>query len=433
MESPHKNYETLKSLRTKIAKLMLDMKVDSYTCVLKIVGKEKLYTSNLSKISLEENETTSGVFQIFYNKKRYILKVTNFDDLQEQIQQIPASTSLMAPSEYYEEKSLYHTSIDYRANNFILPIEKLSTMMDTLFEIVKSYQLIDETMILINSFCDHLIFNSAGYENYRYTSAAFFDACLLSSDNDSKYTSYYGTPLSVNTDYKLCIQNMAEDMQKFKEKTIIPIGKYPVIFHREVAASLVDMIISALEGSAIWDKQSFLINKLGEQIFANNINIIEDPQMKDSIYNSPADMEGVAIEKKHIIENGFIKTLLLNREYGTKLNSPSTGNGWDFSIGYTNIFLQPEDHSLKDLIKIMHTGILVMQTIGDGFHVYNGEISICIKGFYYEDNIFKGTVTGTLSGNLVDIMQEVSIGNDLFFKYSLSSPSILVAPMTFAN
>jgi len=433
METPHKNYETLKNLKIAIEGWMSQIKVDSYTCLLKITRKEKLYSSNLFKTSLEENETTSGTFQIFYNKKRYILKVTDFNDLEDQIQQIPLVTALMEPSEYYEEKSFYQAPLYEKSSNFVMPIEKLTGIMDNLFTTIKSYQLVDETLILSNSFADYLIFNKEGYENYRCISVAFFDACLLASENNNKYTSYFGTPLSANSNLDDYIKNMAEDIEKFKVKTTIPIGEYPVIFHRDVSSSLIDMIISGADGGALWDKESFLLNKIGEKVFASNINIIEDPQLVNSRYNSAADMEGVPIKKKYLVENGVVKTMLLNREYAQKFDSVSTGNGWDFSIGYTNMFLQPEDNSLTDLIERMSTGIVVLQTIGDGFHVHNGEISICIQGFYYEDNIFKGTVTGTLSGNIVHIMQQVSIGNDLFFKYSLSTPSILVAPMTFAN
>jgi predicted Zn-dependent protease len=154
--------------------------------------------------------------------------------------------------------------------------------------------------------------------------------------------------------------------------------------------------------------------------------------VKDSIYNGTVDMDGIKIEKKFLVKDGVVETMLLNREYAHKFDKDSTGNGWDFSIDYTNIYLEPGSLGFEELIQHMSTGIVVMEAIGPGFHSNNGEVSICIKGLYYENGIFKGTINGTLSGNIIHIMENVTIGNDISFESSLCSPSIQVEPMTFA-
>src|SRR4029079_18775714 len=50
--------------------------------------------------------------------------------------------------------------------------------------------------------------------------------------------------------------------------------KVPVVFDRRVAGSLIGYLASAINGSAIARKTSFLKDKLGERLFASGINII---------------------------------------------------------------------------------------------------------------------------------------------------------------
>ena len=68
----------------------------------------------------------------------------------------------------------------------------------------------------------------------------------------------------------------------------------PVVFDPRVAGSLVGHLASAINGGAVARKTSFLKDKLGEQLFAPGIHIIDDPLRPRGLRSRPFDAEGVA-------------------------------------------------------------------------------------------------------------------------------------------
>jgi PmbA protein len=159
---------------------------------------------------------------------------------------------------------------------------------------------------------------------------------------------------------------------------------------------------------------------------------VEDPNMHGSIYNALVDYSGIPIEKKNIIDNGIVNSFLLNLEYGQKLQMQPTGNSWYGAIGYTNIYAKPGSFTYEELVKNMNTGIIVKSILGSGFDEETGEISVSIKGFYIENGEFKGTVNGTINGNILKIMKNVELANDMIFDQEMNCPSIELEPMKFA-
>src|SRR6202012_2009392 len=60
--------------------------------------------------------------------------------------------------------------------------------------------------------------------------------------------------------------------------------KVPVVYDPRVAGSLVGHLVGAINGASIARKTSFLKDKLGAQLFANNIRIIDDPLRKRGFF-----------------------------------------------------------------------------------------------------------------------------------------------------
>ena len=56
----------------------------------------------------------------------------------------------------------------------------------------------------------------------------------------------------------------------------VPTQKAPIVFAPEVARSLIGSVFEAASGDAIWRSASFLAGKLGEQIAASSLTIIDD-------------------------------------------------------------------------------------------------------------------------------------------------------------
>src|SRR5262249_57181171 len=71
---------------------------------------------------------------------------------------------------------------------------------------------------------------------------------------------------------------------------------------------------------------SFLKDKLGQQIFRRSIDIIDDPLRKRGLGSHPFDAEGVAGERRALVENGILKTWMLDCATARELGVKTTGH-----------------------------------------------------------------------------------------------------------
>ena len=88
--------------------------------------------------------------------------------------------------------------------------------------------------------------------------------------------------------------------------------KVPVVFEPRVARSLIDNIFDAVSGDSVYRGESFLAGKLGQKVASENVTVIDDATMPGLFGTSPFDDEGVPSRRTVVIENGVLKTWLLN-------------------------------------------------------------------------------------------------------------------------
>jgi PmbA protein len=83
--------------------------------------------------------------------------------------------------------------------------------------------------------------------------------------------------------------------------------RVPVVFDRRVAGSLVSHLASAINGSAIARKTSFLKDKLGQRLFKPGIRVLDDPLRPRGLRSRPFDAEGVAAKRLAVVEDGVLQ------------------------------------------------------------------------------------------------------------------------------
>ena len=123
-------------------------------------------------------------------------------------------------------------------------------------------------------------------------------------------------------------------------------AKVPIVFDPQMARSLVDHIFEAVNGDAIYRGASFLAGKLGEKIAGENVTVIDDGTIRGGFGTSPFDGEGVPTRRTVVIENGVLKSYLLNTYTAKKLGLADHRQrlaraGRNPGIGAGNFFLQP--------------------------------------------------------------------------------------------
>ena len=215
--------------------------------------------------------------------------------------------------------------------------------------------------------------------------------------------------------------------------------RVPVVFDPRVAGSLVGHFASAINGSSIARKTSFLRDKLGEQIFARGINIVDDPLRQRGLRSRPFDAEGIAGRKQNLVEDGVLKTWVLDcataRELGmTTTGHASRGVSSTPSPGATNLHLEPGTQSPEQLIADIADGFYVNDMIGMGVNLVTGDYSRGAAGFWIENGKITYPVSEvTIAGHLTDIFRSLTPANDLTFRYGTNAPTLRVEGLTVAG
>ena len=216
-------------------------------------------------------------------------------------------------------------------------------------------------------------------------------------------------------------------------------GEMPVIFDKRVSGSLVAALLSAINGSSIARGNSFLKDKLGEQLFSGNINIKDDPLIVRGHGSRPWDGEGVVVKPSMLIENGVLKTWLLNTSVGKQLGLPTTGHGARGigsppGIASSNTYMLAGDKTLETLMKDMGTGLHVTEMFGPSLNPNTGDYSVGVAGYYIEKGQRAYPVSEiTIAANILDMYKTLIPANDLEFDASTVAPSILIERMTIAG
>lgn len=219
----------------------------------------------------------------------------------------------------------------------------------------------------------------------------------------------------------------------------MPSFKGRVIIDARVAKSIIGLMISAISGSSIARGISFLKDSLAKPVFAPNINIIDDPFIKQAWGSKPFDGEGLKVEKREIISNGVLNFWLLNtasaRQLGLRSNGfASFSQGSPQGIGISNLVVMPSTTSREDMIKDTKNGIFVTEAMSPSFNPNNGDYSVGVAGFLIENGEMKYPVSEiTIASNMLELFKTMSVANDSDAKSSIICPSIAFENVTIGG
>jgi len=213
----------------------------------------------------------------------------------------------------------------------------------------------------------------------------------------------------------------------------------PVIFENRLAMSLIGPLLGAISGPSIARGSSFLKDKLGQQIFAKGVDLIEDPHRVRGLGSAPFDDEGVETVRRALIDNGVLTTWLLNTSSAKQLGLATTGHAsrglaGPSGVSTSNLTLSTGDRDLAGLMADAKTGLLVTSMFGPALNGNTGDWSVGCSGLWFENGEVTGPVTEiTVAGNLIDIYARLIPGSDLEFRGSNNAPSILVDGLAIAG
>ena len=207
--------------------------------------------------------------------------------------------------------------------------------------------------------------------------------------------------------------------------------KAPVLYSADVAASLLGHFVTAVRGSSLYRKASFMLDRIGEQVFAEHVRLYEQPHLLAGMGSVPFDNEGVATQARDLVSQGILQGYVLDSYSARRLGMQTTGNAG----GVHNLTLEPGELDAQGLLKQMDTGLLVTELMGSAVNGVTGDYSRGAAGFWVEGGEIQYPVAEiTIAGHLNDMYQHiVAVGNDVDLRRNTRTGSILVEEMTIAG
>ena len=212
-----------------------------------------------------------------------------------------------------------------------------------------------------------------------------------------------------------------------------------VIYDRRIAGSLIGAFLSAISGPSVARGGSFLKDQLNEQVFAEGVNLIDDPFRARGMGSRVHDGEGRAVAKTHLIENGVLTRWLLNgasaKQLGMTANGHATGGfGSNPGVGVSNAYLEAGEKSPSELMAQVGEGLLVSDMFGPSINPNTGDYSVGVAGFWFADGEIQYPVSEvTIAGDLPGMFKRLIPASDLEFRGTRDAPSILIEDMSIAG
>jgi PmbA protein len=294
---------------------------------------------------------------------------------------------------------------------------------------------------------------SAGIGGLVLVTSTGFHGATIASRHGISMTAIAGDGTGMERDYDFSSTLHASDLdgaeaigRRAGERAVkrlnprkVATRRVPVVFDSRISGSLVGHLASAANGSSIARKTSFLREKLGEKIFASGIEIVDDPSRRRGLRSRPFDAEGIAGRRRMLVEDGVLKTWLLDCATARELNLETTGHAQRGvsstpSPGPSNLHLVPGDKSPDQLVADIEDGFYVTDMIGMGVNLVTGDYSRGASGFWIENGERTYAVSEvTIAGHLSDIFASLAPANDLVFRYGTNAPTLRVEGMTVAG
>jgi PmbA protein len=232
---------------------------------------------------------------------------------------------------------------------------------------------------------------------------------------------------------KVAAQRTLRRLGARKAKT----AQVPIIFDPMIATSILEHIFEGVNGDSVYRGASFLAGKLGQKVAGDNVTIIDDGTIPGGFGTSPFDGEGIPTRRTVVIENGVLKSYLLNTYTAKKLKLTTTGNAsrglaGTPGIGLGNYFLQAGKRTPKELIGDVKEGLYVTEFLGHGANLVTGDYSRGASGMWISGGEFAYPVEEiTVAGNLKEMFFNISeIASDLEFRGSVAAPTLRVDGLT---
>lgn len=242
------------------------------------------------------------------------------------------------------------------------------------------------------------------------------------------------------------VANSLMEKLQWAEKIAPPVAKkMPVLFTPRGVAVLLLPLWLGLNGKSVYLETSPLKDKVGEEVFAHCLSLIDDGTVDYASRSFKFDDEGVPTSRKYLVKEGNLQQFIYDLKTAGMAGEKPTGNGLKSGItgsgdfrsspasSPTSTLISKGEESLQDMLSKIDEGILVDRVLGLGQgNITSGEFSNNVAvGFKIEKGEIIGRVKNTMiAGNVYDLLKDkvLAIGDQAEWAFggAFKSPPILI-------
>ncbi len=210
----------------------------------------------------------------------------------------------------------------------------------------------------------------------------------------------------------------------------------PVVFEQRLAGRLIGALAGAINGAAVARGTSFLKDAMGEAVLKNGMTLVDDPGRRRGIASRPFDAEGLPCARRAPVEDGVLRSWLLDLRSARQLGLPPAGNAVRSAGGApgpaaSNLYLAPGPLPPEALIGEIESGLFVTTLMGHGVDLAAGRYSQGAAGFAIRGGELAEPVSEiTIAGDLRAMLLGLDAAADLVFRGGVNAPTLRIDAMT---
>jgi len=322
------------------------------------------------------------------------------------------------------------------ADNLVIPPEKVGkkTIADILRTASDASYAYDPLVTQTSGNYGHvnqhvLIANSAGVwaEDNRVRTRVFIES--VASEANEKQTGYFapgakgGFEFIETLDMPEIGRDTARTAVTMLKADLCPSGKMPVIIDNAFGGVLFhEACAHSLEATSVAKGASTFCGKMGEVIASPLVNAIDDGTLPGVWGSLNVDDEGTSTRRNVLIENGVLKSYLVDYLNGLKMGMPSTGSGRRESYKFsptsrmTNTYILPGKDKPEDIIGATEYGLYAKKMGGGSVDPSSGAFNFAVlEGYLVRGGKIAEPVRGaTLIGKGHEILLDIDRVGDNF-------------------
>ena len=208
-----------------------------------------------------------------------------------------------------------------------------------------------------------------------------------------------------------------------------PTMKTTMVVDSRAAAQLVGRLLGPANARLVQQGRSFWAGLAGEQVFSEQLSIVDDPLIVRGLGSRHYDSEGVSSRALPLVSAGRVENLYVDTYYGRKA-------GLDVTTGTpSNRVVAPGERSLQQLLGDSGDGVYVTSWLGGNADSTSGDFSLGLRGHMIENGAI-GRPVGEMNvtGNLKSLFSQlVAVGNDPYPYSNTLAPSLVFSDVDFSG